>query len=217
MFEKVKAQATDDIYEPDDPDNDAAGKKWAKKFNEEDRKRREERERERQDEIAQAKENYIEHASEAVYIALSKEEQQLKEEERLRAIEEHQKELRKQNNLGGIALVEGEGDESTATDDMSKSNAGHQDNPDYESSEVTASSEGRSLPLIAQSDLGTDNDRDDGDGHEEDPETVVAAPQTKPKKQDSAPAKQGRTKRGNVPDTNGLVIPYEDLKNNASR
>lgn len=94
VLEKVKAQATDDIYEPEEGDMNKAGKKWAAQFNEEDKKRKEQREAERQAEIAAAKANYIDHASEAVFVALTKEEKQLKEEARLRDIEEHQREVR---------------------------------------------------------------------------------------------------------------------------
>ncbi len=48
VLDKVKAQATDDIYEPVDPASPrGAGKKWASQFNEEDRTRKEAREKAR--------------------------------------------------------------------------------------------------------------------------------------------------------------------------
>ncbi len=82
----------DDVLSPG-----RAGKKWAAQFNDEDSKRRAAREAERQAEIARAKSNYLDHASEAVNHALTKEEAQLAEEARLRAIEEHQREVRMRN------------------------------------------------------------------------------------------------------------------------
>ena len=107
----VKAQATDDIYEPVGPDGEAgsprgAGKKWAAAFTEEDRERRLQREQERQQEIEAAKDNYKDHANEAVQHALTKEELQLQEERRQADIAAHQATLRRENNLGGLAALD---------------------------------------------------------------------------------------------------------------
>jgi hypothetical protein len=74
VLDKVKAQASTDIYEQVDDEQSprGAGKKWASQFNEGDRRRKEQRELERQAEIDAAKQNYIEHASAAVQHAMTK-------------------------------------------------------------------------------------------------------------------------------------------------
>jgi hypothetical protein len=137
VLEKVKAQASATLYEPvEDPlSPSTSGKKWAAQFNDEDTKRRAAREAERQAEISRAKDNYLEHASEAVNHALTKEEAHLAAQARLRAIKEHQEDVRTRNKMadGGDDVSSGESvssdNEAPATGDA-KANAGE------ESSEV---------------------------------------------------------------------------------
>lgn len=264
VLEKVKAQASYDIYENVDDPSASSGKKWASNFNEEDKKRREQREAERQAEIAAAKDKYMDHASQAVYYALSKEEKQLAEEQRLREIEEHQRELRLQNNLGGIAALEsggvdddddsggsaadippGDDDPSTGsgesveeTKPVATTSNKKPAKEDYVSSEVTASSDddasGRSptspasprSPLSPRSPVSPRSPRSPRDASPRPPASPRVATSAKKDSKDtespSSPRKTPsgtslRSKRGDIPETNGLVLPYSDLKNGGSK
>lgn len=105
---------------------------------------------ERQAEIELAKQGYLEHANEAVKHAQTKEERQLAEEARLAAIEAHQRDLRKQNNLGGRAQLDDDNISSgtSAADGEDAPAGGEQaDGDDGRSGSASASSEGEPLSL----------------------------------------------------------------------
>jgi hypothetical protein len=248
VLDKVKAQASNTLYEPvEDPTSPRnAGKKWAAQFNEEDNRRKAEREQERQAEIAAAKDKYLEHASQAVvreplvFLCLrlmwfslqehaqGKEERQLAEEARLREIEEHQREVRLKNNLGGIAVLSRKSEysgESVSTpsssddDDDAKSPKpakGAAAKDDDVSSEITPSSDSESdepkkLAKDAAPQLVAPR------AERAPPASAASAAAGSPRSPSHSPRPAGRSARGAVPETGGHTLPYAELKNGASR
>ncbi len=242
VLDKVKAQASNTLYEPvEDPTSPStSGKKWAAQFNEEDTKRKAQREAERQQEIAQAKDKYLEHASEAVFHAQSKQEMQLAEEARLRDIEEHQRQLRFQNNLGGIAVLEsGDGVDSGASVSNSSPSSDTEEPAPKSKGTARAKSADESSEITPSSDSDSDADGDDGEKKQSQPQQQrqasppqITAPAQKtprdkasgvantassPRTSGASPRPAGRSARGAVPDTGGRVLPYAELKGNAAR
>lgn len=239
VLDKVKAQASTDIYEPVAEDAGSprgAGKKWAAQFTEEDRARREQRERERLAEIEAAKLNYLESANTAVAHALTKEERQLAEQKRLADIDAHQRTLRMQNNLGGLAAIHGDdvpSDPSSPSDD--DDGGGGADAP---SSELTSEEDdtparpvavgkrgGRQSPPTPSSGSSSQSQDDEaaldlpppsstsprnvgsGASSPRDVGSGAASP-----KSPRANAGSSRTKRGEVPDTDGVQIALADFR-----
>lgn len=265
VLEKVKAQGSDDIYERvDDPASPrGAGKKWAAAFNEEDQKRKEDRERQRLAEIEAAKQNYIEHSTQAVKHALTKEEKQLAEEKRLADIEEHQRQLRLANNLGGRATLEGVDVSSGSTcssDDeghahpapapkkgpvassapaekqkkpaAGKKQAVYDDNDDGSASTPSSDeSENADGTPVGRKAVATtkrnDDPRDDSseltpESEEEVPRKTKPTTTTSTNTGDKSPrspqvgAKEKRAKRGEIPDTKGVVLTVDEARKGAA-
>jgi hypothetical protein len=160
------------------------------------------------------------------YHAQSKEELQLAEEARLRDIEEHQRDLRRQNNLGGIAVLErksqysGESVSSPSSSDddegdarkHAKSGAADED----VSSEITPSSDDSDAePRRTKKEAAPTATVSPRSERSLAPPGAAAATGTRSPGHSPRPA--GRSARGAIPDTGGRVLPYAELKGAAAR
>jgi hypothetical protein len=161
------------------------------------------------------------------YHAQSKEELQLAEEARLRGIEEHQRELRRQNNLGGIAVLErksqysgesvsspssSDDDEGDARKPSKGGGAGEED----VSSEITPSSDDSDAEPKSKKEATATSAVSPRSERLLSP-PAAAATATGTRSPGHSPRPAGRSARGAIPDTGGRVLPYAELKGAAAR